>query len=587
MRAVKAPSLPVAHAGEKALRQADQALTLESRSVDALPLVNHFLQRLGIDRLLEEHVAALDRRYQLSPAKALGVLLRNLLLARVPLYSQPEWARRVAPHLLGLRIEEVALLNDDRVGRALDALFAADRATLLTQVVVRAVHAFAVDLAALHNDSTTVTFSGNYAEATGRSLKGKRALMICHGHNKDHRPDLKQLLFVLTVSADGAVPIHFQSLDGNTADVNTHLSTWEVLCSLAGRPDFLYVADCKLCSRENLQSIASRNGRFLTILPRNRREDAFFRDWLQEHTPPWQDIARRINPRRPKGPPELCRAMESPIPSAEGFRIVWIHSSLKLQRDRQAREEKIDKACRALEELRTRLRGPRSRHKSRATVEASVTQILTEMDAQRWVRFTLSEHAEPVFRQEKRGRPGSTTRYVRRHRTLIDIAWEANLPNIQYDARCDGIFPLITNCRDLSMAKLLEAYKYQPTLEKRHEQFKSVYEIAPMWLKNEGRIEALLFLYFVVLLVQALIEREIRQAMKTHGIESLPLYPEERECRAPSTQAIFLAFQGLQHHRLCRHGTTVRTFPPTLNVLQIQILDLLNVPQALYSAEKK
>ena len=139
MRAVKAPSLPVAHAGEKALRQADQALTLESRSVDALPLVNHFLQRLGIDRLLEEHVAALDRRYQLSPAKALGVLLRNLLLARVPLYSQPEWARRVAPHLLGLRIEEVALLNDDRVGRALDALFAADRATLLTQVVVRAV----------------------------------------------------------------------------------------------------------------------------------------------------------------------------------------------------------------------------------------------------------------------------------------------------------------------------------------------------------------------------------------------------------------------------------------------------------------
>jgi hypothetical protein len=75
-----------------------------------------------------------------------------------------------------------------------------------------------------------------------------------------------------------------------------------------------------------------------------------------------------------------------------------------------------------------------------------------------------------------------------------------------------------------------------------------------MWLKNEGRIEALLFLYFVVLLVQALIEREIRQAMKTHGIESLPLYPEERECRAPSTQAIFLAFQGLQHHRLCRHG---------------------------------
>ena len=71
----------------------DQALTLESLSVDALPLVNHFLTRLGFDRLLEAHVPAVDRRYRLHPARTLGVLLRNLMLARVPLYSQQEWAR--------------------------------------------------------------------------------------------------------------------------------------------------------------------------------------------------------------------------------------------------------------------------------------------------------------------------------------------------------------------------------------------------------------------------------------------------------------------------------------------------------------
>ena len=136
------------------------------------------------------------------------------------------------------------------------------------------------------------------------------------------------------------------------------------------------------------------------------------------------------------------------------------------------------------------------------------------------------------------------------------------------------------------MAQLLEAYKYQPNLEKRHEQFKSVYEIAPVWLKSEARIEALLFLYFVVLLTQALIEREIRHAMKICGIDSLPLYPEDRQCRAPSTEAIFLAFQGLQQHRLLRHESIVRTFPPTLNALQIQILNLLKVPKSLYSTEK-
>ena len=139
--------------------------------------------------------------------------MRNLLLARVPLYSQPEWAARAVPQLLGLRPAEVAQLTDDQVGRALDRLFDADRATLLTQVVVRAVNAFAVDLAQLHNDSTTVTFTGEYRRARGRTLRGRRALAIGYGHNKDHRPDLKQWLFILTVSADGAVPIHYQACD--------------------------------------------------------------------------------------------------------------------------------------------------------------------------------------------------------------------------------------------------------------------------------------------------------------------------------------------------------------------------------------
>jgi transposase len=172
------------------------------------------------------------------------------------------------PALLGLLPAEGARLTDDQVGRALDRLFDADRATLLTQVVVRAVRAFGVDLAQLHNDSTTVTFTGEYRQARGRTLRGQRALAIGHGHNKDHRPDLKQLLFVLTVSADGAVPIHYRACDGNTEDRTTHVQTWEVLRALTGRPNFLYVADSKLCAQETLRYIEARQGRFITVVPR-------------------------------------------------------------------------------------------------------------------------------------------------------------------------------------------------------------------------------------------------------------------------------------------------------------------------------
>ena len=66
-------------------------------------------------------------------------------------------------------------------------------------------------------------------------------------------------------------------------------------------------------------------------------------------------------------------------------------------------------------------------------------------------------------------------------------------------------------------------------IEKRFEQTKTVHEIAPVLLKNEGRIEALITLYFLALLVQAIIERELRLAMKRDNIRELPLYPEQRD----------------------------------------------------------
>ena len=65
------------------------------------------------------------------------------------------------------------------------------------------------------------------------------------GHNKDHRPDLKQLLFILTVAQDGGVPVYFQAKSGNVVDDRTHRATWDLLCKLTGRRDFLYVADVR------------------------------------------------------------------------------------------------------------------------------------------------------------------------------------------------------------------------------------------------------------------------------------------------------------------------------------------------------
>jgi hypothetical protein len=167
------------------------------------------------------------------------------------------------------------------------------------EVVLSAVRAFNVELNQLHNDSTTVTFTGNYPTATGTARAGVTTAKITHGHNKDHRPDLKQLVCVLTVSADGAVPIAFRVEDGNTNDDGTHIPTWDELATLVGRPDFLYVADAKLANRAAMDHINNRGGRFVTVLPRSRREDRAFRDWIFDHTPDWTEALRR--PARTRG----------------------------------------------------------------------------------------------------------------------------------------------------------------------------------------------------------------------------------------------------------------------------------------------
>jgi len=104
--------------------------------------------------------------------------------ARHPVYSLPEWIRRAEPALLGIQAADVKAINDDRLGRALDHLFRADRAALLTALVMHAVRAFHIDLDQLHNDSTSVTLSGAYRDADGRTVDGIPTVRITHGHNK-------------------------------------------------------------------------------------------------------------------------------------------------------------------------------------------------------------------------------------------------------------------------------------------------------------------------------------------------------------------------------------------------------------------
>jgi transposase len=560
-----------------------ESLELKSKTIDALPIINHFIDRLGLDEIIKCAMPHADPSNHIMPYTSIGMLLRNIIIGRLPVYGFKEWVTLFDPQLFNLKLDQVDYINDDRIGRALEKMFDTDRASLMTEIILKAVSEFSLKMDQFHNDSTSITFHGGYEDANGDKKRGKVTLKITRGHNKDHRPDLKQLVFDLTVTSDGAVPIHYKSYDGNRTDDTTHIETWDTLRELKGSTNFIYVADSKLCVSKTMRYIDGEDGFFITVMPRTRREDKWFREHIIDNKVSWNEICRFQDPRKKKDQPEIWRMMESPIPSKEGFRIAWVWSSKKAKHDQKSRQNTINKAILNLKELQKRLQSNRCRLKIKQAVSKEAEKIVEEASANRWIDTNVVEKIETTHKQEKRGRPGPNTRYVAIKHTRFQVNWEIDNTNVKADACSDGMFPLITNCKDISLKEILEKYKYQPKLEKRHEQLKTVYGIAPVLLKNITRVEALLFVFFIALLVQSVIEREMRLNMKKAGLKSIPIYPEKRQCASPTTDKVLNLFNNIQRHHLMDNGVLVKTFNPKLNEVQALVLDLLKIPQSVYT----
>jgi transposase len=564
----EAPTAPIARARGRKLR---------SQTIGALPILNEYLRRMRLEDFLRAALPPEDRRTKLSPVKGLGVLLRNLLVSREPIYGMGDWAARHAPDALGITAAEVEGLNDDGVGRALDRLFAADVPSLVLAVAAHVVKEFDVSLDELHNDSTTITFCGAYANADGLNrYLGRPTLAITFGHNKDHRPDLKQLLYILTVTADGGVPLCFRAANGNVTDNTTHCDTWNFLCQLTGRRDFLYVADCKLATSENMAYIHQRQGRFVTVLPRTRSEDAAFRALAARGQVAWRPLWEKTDE---EGEVIDCYSVsDQSATTAEGYRLIWYHSLRKAEQDAVARSGRIQRALKQLAAFKEKLRSPRTRYRQEAKVHAAVATILESCSAADWIIAEVQPHIEETFRQDHRGRPGKDTRYVRKVATRFDLICRIDDARVAEDASGDGLFPLVTNVAEFSELDLLHAYKRQPAIEKRFSQLKTDFEVAPVYLKSVHRIEALLCMYFFALLTEALMERQLRQAMQRHQIEALPIYPEGRPCRWPTARRVIDRFESVQRHTLEHRQQPPEVMVTELTRLQRRLLKLLGLP---------
>ena len=528
--------------------------------VATLPLINACLARLDLRKYLEEALG--NARY----AAAIEVLVKSVLIEPAALYRIPKWAKQFEPDDIG-----ACGLKDDVLGRALDKLFQSQRATLLTRLTMTAVRQFEIDVSQIHTDSTSIKFYGAYK---GQSKKGTQ---LKRGHSKDHRPDLKQLIYNLSVARDGAVPIHFKTYDGNRTDDTLHIENWLTLRGVVGNSDFLYVADSKLCTTGNMVKIDQEQGRFVTIVPRTRVETKNFAEECHAATVRWSPLTRRPST-RVRDLYDVFWVAAGSYQLEEGFRLYWYRSSEKRKRDSESRKERLELASQkliALDEKKSRGR------RTERSLLKQASQIIERYQVAAWLKVTVTYREEEVFTKTTRGKSSPDSTYRRKVKRIPQLVVKKDYEEIARSKAIDGIFPLTTNTQ-LSSKEVLGAYKYQPQIEKRFSGIKSDYQVAPVFLKKNERIEALMFVVYIADLVAALIQRDLRRAMEKHDIQVLRTLPEDRPTRTPTWEQIQRLFANHCKYQILADDSLLRTFWDELSGQQKQVLQLLNIPQSRF-----
>ncbi|MCJ7538522.1 MAG: IS1634 family transposase, partial [Desulfobacterales bacterium] len=386
----------------------------------------------------------------------------------------------------------------------------------------------------------------------------------------------KQVVFGLNITADGYVPLSYKLFDGNIPDDVTHIPNWNALRALLEKEDFIYVADCKLCSQNNLAHITGNGGFFITIVPKDRKEFKKFSKSLKETDVAWEDAFITESSRK-KGKMNIFKTYESNR-TKEGYRIIFVHSSSKQEEDEERRRKRIEKAITKLKEISPKLNAYHL--KTKKEIQATVDGICKEV--KEFIDVKIVTERKQVKVKISPGRPSMReSDYRNKWEFTHSLQWELNEQTLAEASRTDGIFPLITNTV-LKASEVLRKYKSQPFLEKRMYTKKTVLEVAPVFLKKEKRIEAMLLLYFVALMIVSLIERKIRMNMAKGNIEKLPILPQGMNANKPTWNNIRYFYRNVHYSQIIRDGVCIQAEVKALSDLHEQINRLLEIPDSVY-----
>lgn len=394
-------------------------------------------QELGLDVFWQEQLSGV--RGAEPWEKVLELLAVNRLLdPRSELYVHEKWFPQTAMDVL---LDcDFAIAEKDRLYRCLDHIVAHKEA-LEKHLAARWKDLFGATFDIVLYDLTSTYFEGQ----AGAIPKAKR------GYSRDHRPDCKQLVIALVVTAEG-FPLTYEIFSGNTIDVTTLKDIVTSVEAKHGAARRVWVFDRGITSEENLTWLRERGACYLVGTPKHQLQE------FEKHLPDkdWTAAAPGVEVK-------LC-------PHADDI-YVLCRSEGRVEKEHAMRRRKLRACVRDLIKLKRAVAAGR----------------LREPDTIQQRLGGLRERHRPVCRYLSKLAHESGA-----------IVWEWDREKWKASVLRDGAYLLRAHWPGQhDAAELWETYIQLTEAEAAFRTLKSEIKVRPIWHWKEKRVEAHIMVAFL------------------------------------------------------------------------------------------
>lgn len=509
----------------------DEIKRIAAFNASSIPVLFEMCRIAKIAETINNMVNWRPDNSKVSPGLLIETLIVTILRGRRPLWKiQEYWVQQKLDLLLegtGISVEQ---LNDDAYARALDKLQTVNMKELISLVCLTMLQAHNLSIESLHLDTTSVSVEGIFDDENEGDFK------ICHGHSKDHRPDLKQFKIGAAVQQDG-LPMMGQLLSGNTSDREWNPQAVQEMKGFFDKhqyKDIIFIGDsATVSSYESLRQL--KGTFFISRFPENFICVTECKETVWQGVP-WQEVGPLGETSHKEVANYRVWGFRETIEDID-YRFILVHSSALRNKKIKTLQKRWDKQQGALEKEATRFS-----KKEFACAEDARRESAAFIEKAEAMHYTVETRLEEKIKRfyEKPGKPKKDDAcHENLSYHIYHTLSERDPMMCEHDLFMESTFVLITSLLDevkYPNTWVLAEYKEQNFIEQAFRFLKSPVYLRPIFLKKQERVEALGYVFVLVLLIATYLEYRVRESLKDRG-EYLP-QPGGQKTYRPSVKTI-------------------------------------------------